>query len=302
MAFQAEASNLVPGDTNGRWDVFVHDRGDPSLLPQPPMNLVATSIVGNRVTITWTPPATGPVPTDYVLEGGINPGDVLASIPIGSTTPTFTFVAPTGAFYIRVHTIAGASRSGPSNEIRIVVNLPSPPSAPTNLLGLVNGSTLYLSWTNAVVGATPTSLVLEVAGAVVASLSLPVSESFSYAGVPNGTYTFRLRATNANGVSPPSPAITLTFPRTCLGVPAVPTAFAASKNGNTITVSWAPPVTGAAVTGYTLIVTGSFVGSFPTTGRSLAGTVGAGSYTLSVRAENPCGSGAATSTQTVVIP
>ena len=178
MAFQAEASNLVPGDTNGRWDVFVHDRGDPSLLPQPPMNLVATSIVGNRVTITWTPPATGPVPTDYVLEGGINPGDVLASIPIGSTTPTFTFVAPTGAFYIRVHTIAGASRSGPSNEIRIVVNLPSPPSAPTNLLGLVNGSTLYLSWTNAVVGATPTSLVLEVAGAVVASLSLPVSESF----------------------------------------------------------------------------------------------------------------------------
>lgn len=237
MAFQAEASNLVPGDTNGRWDVFVHDRGDPSLLPQPPMNLVATSIVGNRVTITWTPPATGPVPTDYVLEGGINPGDVFASIPIGSTTPTFTFVAPTGAFYIRVHTIAGASRSGPSNEIRIVVNLPSPPSAPTNLLGLVNGSTLYLSWTNAVVGATPTSLVLEVAGAVVASLSLPVSESFSYAGVPNGTYTFRLRATNANGVSPPSPAITLTFPRTCLGVPAVPTAFAASKNGNTITVS-----------------------------------------------------------------
>jgi Tol biopolymer transport system component len=26
VAFQSEASNLVPGDTNGQWDVFVHDR------------------------------------------------------------------------------------------------------------------------------------------------------------------------------------------------------------------------------------------------------------------------------------
>ena len=151
------------------------------------------------------------------------------------------------------------------------MNFPSPAiAAPTNLLGRERFDALSPSWTNAIVGATPTSLVLEVAGAVVASLSLPVSESFSYAGVPNGTYTFRLRAANANGVSPPSPAITLTFPRTCLGVPAVPTAFAASKNGNTITVSWAPPVTGAAVTGYTLNSHG-FVCRELSNHRSLAG-------------------------------
>ena len=32
VAFYSEATNLVPGDTNGRWvwDVFVHDRGGPS--------------------------------------------------------------------------------------------------------------------------------------------------------------------------------------------------------------------------------------------------------------------------------
>ncbi|MEN6402818.1 MAG: calcium-binding protein, partial [Armatimonadia bacterium] len=26
VAFQSEATNLVPGDTNGKWDIFVHDR------------------------------------------------------------------------------------------------------------------------------------------------------------------------------------------------------------------------------------------------------------------------------------
>jgi Tol biopolymer transport system component len=26
VAFESDAGNLVPGDTNNRWDVFVHDR------------------------------------------------------------------------------------------------------------------------------------------------------------------------------------------------------------------------------------------------------------------------------------
>jgi len=28
VAFGSEATNLVPGDTNGAWDIFVHDRGE----------------------------------------------------------------------------------------------------------------------------------------------------------------------------------------------------------------------------------------------------------------------------------
>lgn len=270
--------------------------------PQPPTNLTLTSIAGNTVTISWTAGAGGPAPTNYLLEGGVAPGEVLASIPTGNSTPGYTFVAPTGAFYIRVHALAGATRSAASNEIRIFVNVPGPPSPPANLLGLVNGSTVHLSWTPAATGGPPTSLVLDVSGALAASLSLPPSESFSSGSVPDGTYTLQLRAVNGSGASAPSNPITLTFPGACAGVPGVPEAFAATANGNTITVSWAPPASGAAVTSYTLLVTGALVGNFTTTGRLLAGTVGAGSYTLSVRADNPCGSGATTSTQTIVIP
>ena len=55
----------------------------PSLRPA----CTAASIAGNVVTLRWTPPATGATPTGYQLEGGVNPGEVLASIPTGSAAP-----------------------------------------------------------------------------------------------------------------------------------------------------------------------------------------------------------------------
>jgi hypothetical protein len=69
-----------------------------------------------------------------------------------------------------------------------------------------------------------------------------------------------------------------------------------------INVTWDPPVSGRAPTAFVLNVTGAFVGNFQTTVRALSGSVGPGSYTLSVSATNPCGSGPATASQTVVVP
>jgi large repetitive protein len=267
----------------------------------PPTNLTATSIVGNTVTITWTA-AAGATPTGYVLEGGISPGQVLASVPTGSTATTLTFTAPTGAFYIRVHALTGSLKSAASNEIRIFVNLPAAPSAPANLLGLVNGSSLALAWANTAAGGTPTGLTLDVTGALALSVNLPLSETFSFAGVPAGTYTFAVRAANSSGVSGPSNSVTLTFPGPCSGVPGTPMNFLATKSGNVISLSWALPASGPAPIGYTLSVTGAFVANIPLNGRSISGGVGPGSYTLSVIATNACGSSPATTPQTVVIP
>ena len=105
---------------------------------QPPTNLYAASIVGNTLTLRWTPPASGPAPTGYVLEGGVNPGEVLASIPTGSTAAFYTIVAPTGSFYVRMKTLTASGASVASNEVRVHVNVPVAPSAPANLLGMVN--------------------------------------------------------------------------------------------------------------------------------------------------------------------
>ena len=116
-----------------------HDHGRHTILGLgPPTNLITSCVIRNAVTITWSAPTSVVTPTGYVLEGGAIPGQTLASLPTGSTATTFTFAATTGAFYIRVHSVAPGLKSVASNEIRIFVNVPSPPSAPTNLLGFVN--------------------------------------------------------------------------------------------------------------------------------------------------------------------
>jgi hypothetical protein len=46
---------------------------------QPPTDLVVDSVVGNLVTVRFTPPALGPAPTGFVLKGGVQPGQVLAA-------------------------------------------------------------------------------------------------------------------------------------------------------------------------------------------------------------------------------
>ena len=269
---------------------------------QPPTGLYASLIVGNQVRLRWTPPLAGVAPTGYVLEGGLNPGEVLASIPTGAISPTFTFAAPSGAFYVRIHSIAGAEQSAASNEIRIFVNVPAAPSAPSNLLGLVDGSSLALTWRNTYGGGAPTAILLDVSGSITGTLPLPFADTFNFAAVPGGTYTLSLRAANDAGTSAPSNAVTLSFPGPCSGVPHAPANFLATSAANVISVVWDSPNSGPAPTGFVLVVSGAFNGAIPTTLRSLSGAVGSGSYTLSVYATNSCGNGPATTPQTVNIP
>jgi len=269
----------------------------------PPTNFTATAIAGNTVTLSWTAPINGITPTGYLLEGGVSPGEVLGGAATGSTATTFTFAAPTGAFYLRVHAVAAGARSVASNEIRILVNVPAPPSAPANLLGLVNGSSLQLAWKNTAAGGTPTGLILDVTGSLVGSLSLPLTEDFALAGgVPAGTYSMSLRAVNSTGISASSNSVTLTFPGACSGAPAPPTNFVATPGVNALSLTWGLPASGPAPSGYLLIVSGAFVGSVPVSGRSIAGAVPAGTYTLSIAATNVCGSSAPSPPVTVTIP
>lgn len=290
---------LIPfaAAADGQPDAIV---ASPPPPPAPPSNLRAT-VTGNRVSLAWDAPSTGAV-AGYLLEGGATPGSVLASIPTGQSAPGFVFDAPSGAFYIRIHTIGAGRRSAASNEIQILVNVPRPPSSPVALRGIANGSELALSWTNAATGGQPASLVLDVTGSVAASLPLPVAESFSFAGVPPGTYTFSVRAINATGTSLASSPVTLAFPGTCPAAPQAPSNFTVVRAGSQLTVNWDPPSGGTAVTSYLLQVTGAVNLSLPMSGRTIGGVVPPGTYHLSVHALNPCGAGPATAAQTVAVP
>ena len=163
---------------------------------------------------------------------------MLASIPTGSQSPIFTFVAPTGSFHVRMHGQLAADRSPASNEVPLHVNVPVPPSAPANLLGLVNGSTLDLAWKNTFGGGPASGLIVDVTGSVNTSLPLGLTERFSFTPVPGGTYTFRLRGTNGGGASPSSDPVTLAFPTACSGAPEPPANFLGYRIGNTVFVVW----------------------------------------------------------------
>ena len=272
-------------------------------VPLPPVGLYASSVVGNLVTLRWSVVAGGLVPTNFVLEGGLSPGEVLESVPTGSPSPIFTFPAPTGSFYVRVRAMSGSVPSAASNEIRIHVNVPVPPSPPTGLLALVNGCrSVALAWRNTFNGGAPTNVVLDVTSPSAVLLPLGNGDKVSYNGIPPGTYTFSLRAANAAGASGASNTITLTVPASCSGAPGTPTNFLAYRIGSTVSVLWDPAATGPAPTDYVLDVTGSLITTIPTTDRGLSSAAPPGSYTVSVRATNPCGSSEPTAAQTVVVP
>ena len=270
--------------------------------PQPPTDLFAAPIAGNLVTLHWRAAVAGSHPTGYLLEGGLAPGQVLASFPTGSALPTYTLSAPSGIFYVRLRAIAGGAFSDPSNEVRIVVNTPVPPSAPEDLVGLVNGSSLALAWRPSLAGGAATTHLLDVTGSLAASLTLGLVDAFSFAGVPPGTYTFAVRAGNAFGTSPPSNPVTMTFPGPCSGPPLVPAAFRAFSAGTRVSLFWEPGASGPAPQRFVLTVGGAFVGTLPLVGRSISARVGPGTYQLSLAAANDCGVSLATPVQTVTVP
>jgi len=264
-----------------------------------PIEVTVVSIEQQVVTLRWV--WAGPPPDGYVIAGGSVPGREDAAIQTGSREPLARFTAPRGTFYISVFGLRNGERLVPSEDIRISVDVPEAPSAPTHLLGLANGRALDLTWLNTRNGGAPSVSVLEVRGALNGLLSLPLTERFSFPDVPDGTYTFTVRAANGSGASPASNPITMTFPGTCER-PAVPDAFQAYVVGDTVTLRWNRPTSGPAVTGYELLVTGAASLVLPLDGREVITGAPPGTYFVSVSATNACGAGPATGTQTVVVP
>ena len=295
--------------------------GSPGLGARPgvgvlaPLGLAVSDVEGGIVTFTWAPPAVGADPRAYRIEGGVLPGQTLAAIDTTGATPILRVPLAPGVYYVRVRALILQTVSGPSDEVRIVVGSSEPPSAPSHLLGLVNGSTVALSWTPTFDGGTPDRLSLLVEGPVSGVLPLGLVETFRYDAVPPGTYTFRVVASNAAGASAPSLPLTLTFPAACSGPPLAPTRVRVTAVGTTITVRWSAPETGPAVTAYGLIVgtpgdtsgghhaaPPAYLLTVPVAGRQITGTVPPDFYTFFVYAVNDCGVGAAAGPLTIDVP
>lgn len=190
--------------------------GIPSLAagqdsPVGPAQLTVDDVDGHYITLTWEPPADEVVQA-YVVEGGFGPDEVAGSLSVGADTTSVTVPLPGGVYYIRTYAVVDGQRSEPSNEVQVAVAMPTPPAMPESFSGAAVGDAVVLTWRNAFSGGTPEQMLLEVTGPVSGSLPLAPSGAFRVAGVPNGVYTLRLRATNGAGHSDATAPVTLTLP------------------------------------------------------------------------------------------
>ena len=264
-----------------------------------PLDLTVASVRGSTVELRWL--WAGTAPDGYLLKGGLSPGETLAILPTGSAVPTFTFTAPPGKFYVRMVGLRDGVELPPSADVLISVQVPEPPSAPTLLQGVATGSRLDLTWITTSNGGTPTGTLLEVDGTLTGLVPLPLTDRVSFEGVPDGTYTIRVRATGEAGTSDASAPITLSFPGRC-ELPEAAEAFHVYTTGPIVTLRWNPPASGAAATGYLLNVSGPVTLSIPVSGREFINPAPAGVYAFSVTSVNMCGTGATTAARVVTVP
>jgi hypothetical protein len=246
--------------------------------------------VDRHVHVRFSPPI-GSTPDQYAISGGTRPGETLALLPTGSPFPTHKFKTGfTGSYFIRVHSVNGTILGPPSDDVPLHLNENLPPSAPVNLLSVVNGSDLALAWTNTYEGGIPTNTFLRVTGDANATIPLGRTETFQFRGAPNGRYVLQVLNTNVSGASPVSNAAPITIPSACIGPPLMPEDYLLAPLGNLVIDLSFFTTRGPAPTSYKADVRSpNFNGEVPLPQRSVSAVVRPGRYQIRVAASNSCG-------------
>lgn len=190
--------------------------------PGPPGG-VSASASGSVINVTWSRPATGGEPTNYVIEVGGSSGATFLTVPTDSTQTTFSRSGFTvGTYYVRVKGVNWAGTGSPSTETSVTVRSTecTPPGMPTMTVITNINRTLVLGWTAP--SGSPTGYVLysatrtirdeDLDGSSVEVDNLGNRASATFVDVTPGTYHLRLRAWNACGLGPAStPEIVVTI-------------------------------------------------------------------------------------------
>lgn len=214
---------------------------------------------------------------------------------VDRSTTGGVFLPVAGIGLLRYALMNGAGSDG---AYTFHVRLPSV-SAVTGLRATVSSSTVTLSWDRA---DHAERYVIE-AGTAPGLSNLATIDTGSPAitfttTAPAGRYHLRVRGALEGDRGPASDDLVIVVGEgSCGGPPNVPGALQATTSGLSATITWQPPSGGEVVTQYAVdLVSGP--GSPATlarvTGTAFSGSGPAGTYAVAVRAENACGTSAAT--------
>jgi hypothetical protein len=124
----SEASNevivVVPGGGGGC-----------STAPNAPLNLTG-SATGNVVTLAWSAPVSGCVPTSYAVYAGSAPRlSDIAVVNVGAAL-ALRASAPAGTYYVRVVALNAFGGSAASDEVVFTASGPAPSASVTRWIGV----------------------------------------------------------------------------------------------------------------------------------------------------------------------
>jgi hypothetical protein len=260
--------------------------------------VLSTAISGNSVTLNWTATAGA---TSYRVDAGFASNNYnIGTLPVALVTTLPLGTVPNGVYFVRVVAVPG---NEVSNEI--VLQLPVPPSAPTNLQVARNGTALIATWSPGAGGGTLTGYQIR-AGLTPGGTDFPAlpvaGTAFSGGPVPAGTYYLRVVAVNAAGASGPSNEVAVNMVPGACDPPPSPT-LTASAFSTFLTVSWGQ-IPGVSTFLFDIAQNGLPIFTNVPVAAAQGGAaqrVGLATYGITARATFACGSTSAPTTATVVV-
>lgn len=225
------------------------------VLPGAPVRPRA-DVSGKRVTLSWSPPASGGAPTGYGLDVGSVPGgsDIRRNLNVGNTLRVSAEL-PRGRYYVRVKAYNALGIGPVSSEVSFSIGARRRPRSPVGLSGSWQRSKAVLSWTPSTEDGTgedaPAAYVIQAgtASGLANLATVPVGNTTTFqATVPAGVYYVRVVAVNEAGVSDPSNEVVLR-PVATTGKPL---GLVSGGQGSIVHLQWQAPSTGDVPAGYVL--------------------------------------------------
>ena len=282
-----------------------------------PVSNVTISSGSAMVSVYWNAPATGgPVNTYRVIALPVGGGSPISTQVSGSVTSTYLTGLQNGVAYSVSVTASNIEGDGPSISASGTTT-PSAPAVPdpvTNVNAIPGDGQIYVSWSVAVSGTTPSQyfvVALEENNANPPSyvqVSYP-NAAGTISGLTNGqAYDVEVIPTIGQISGQPSVVTGIT---PIIALPGQPISVSAIAGDATASVSWISPGAGGIPSTYSVVGTpispsaGTTVTAstpYPNTSLTLSGLTNQIPYTFTVTASNGAGTGTPSSPSAIITP
>ena len=222
--------------------------------PTAPSGLTAT-VSGSQINLSWTASTDNVGVTGYLVErcqGASCTTFTQIATPTATTYSDTSLVVGSYSYRVRAMDAAG-NLSSYSNVATGVITDTQAPTAPSGLTAGVSGSQINLSWTASTDNVGVTGYLVErcqgASCTTFTQIATPTVTTYSDTGLGAGSYSYRVRATDAAGnLSSYSNVATGVIPDT--QAPTAPSGLTATVSGSQINLSWTASTDNVGVTGY----------------------------------------------------